>query len=398
MERRDALITGALVLVLCVAITALVIARRDPFSEPFAATPTTTTTEAEQTGGDERDELDEFVDEAIAFIEDLRGDPFVSRPEVVVLSDRAFVERIDADLTADFAADPEMLEILNAQYRAAALIGPNESIDEVVRRFGEAGILGFYDPTTAELVVREANGLSLLTKSTIVHELVHAYDDQLFDLDRPEYDERTDEIPWTFRAVAEGSATWAENEWQATLSAAELDRLFDEELAFGNVDILGQFELSFLLLELSPYDAGEPFVDGLVEAGGVDALAEVLIDPPDTSEQVLHRDRYEADEPALDVPAPPADGTVLWTGTGGQALIEALFVGNFVGTDVSWGGDQMTVWLDDLGRGCLRWDLRADTEAGLGELQVGFERWGNAVGQTRVTTVDGVTIRVDRCG
>ncbi|GJM39075.1 MAG: hypothetical protein DHS20C19_24420 [Acidimicrobiales bacterium] len=397
MERRDALITSILVLVLCVAITAVVIARRDPFSEPFESIPTTTTTEAELAGGNERDELDAFVDEAIAFIEELREAPFVSRPDVVVLTDRAFVERIDADLTADFAADPEMLSIVNAQYRAAALIDPNESIDEVVRSFGEAGILGFYDPSTAELVVREANGLSLLTKSTIVHELVHAYDDQLFDLDRPEYDERTDEIPWTFRAVAEGSATWAENEWQATLSATELDQLFDEELAFGNIDILSQFELSFLLLELSPYEAGEPFVDGLVEAGGVDALAEVLVDPPDTSEQVLDRARYAADEQALDVAAPPADGAVLWSGAGGQALIEALFVGNFVGTDVSWGGDQMTIWLDDVGRSCLRWDLRADTEDGLEELQVGFERWGNAVGQTRVTTVDGITIRVDRC-
>lgn len=398
MNRREALITSGLLLVLCLLIAVIVVARRDPFSNPSTADgPPPTTVTVPPDGPAVDDDLATFVDEAMAFIESRRGVPFAARPEVVVLSDADFVDRVDADLSAEFAEDPDALAVLNAQYRSTALIGPDERIDEVVRRFGEVGILGFYDPETDELVVREADGLSLLTKTTIVHELVHAYDDQRFDLHRPEYDDDPGEIGWTFRAVVEGSATWLEEEWQATLGAADRQRLMDEELAFGDVDILSQFELAFLLVQLSPYEAGEPFVEAIVESGGVDALDEVLEVPPVSSEQVLEVDRFRTGEPPIAIGPPPADDEALWRGTGGQALIEALFVGNFVGSDVSWGGDQMVVWVDDGGQSCFRWDLAADSTAGLEALAVGFRRWGNAVGATVVSSPDDDTVRVERC-
>lgn len=396
MDRRDALITALLLGLLCVAITVVVVVRRDPFSDTNATEPPPPN-EPELAGGDDDAELDAFVAEAIDFIEAVRGRSFLVAPVVVVLAEDDFVARVDADFVEAFDESPEELAELNAQYRSTALIGADESIDDVVRRFGEAGILGFYDPGTDELVVREANGLSLLTKSTIVHELVHAFDDQHFDLDREEYDDRTDELPWTFRAVAEGSASWVEEEWRQSLSNAERGDLLEEELAFGDLDILSRFELSFLLLELSPHESGEPFVAGLVDDQGVGALDALFDDPPETSEQIIRPDRFAADEQAIAVPTPPADGAVLYEGAGGQALIEALFTGNFVGVDVVWGGDQMVVWVDEIGRSCLRWDLRSDTAEGLEDLQRGFELWGNAVGSTRVEELDGITIRVDRC-
>jgi hypothetical protein len=396
MTRRDAMITAALLAVACLVISVLVVTRRDPFSDPSTALEPDAPTPSLAGGGDD-DELEAFVDEAVAFIEQVRDRVFLERPTIIVLSESEFVARLDADFVEQFDQSPEDVAMYNAQYRALGLIGPLESIDEVVRRFGEAGVLGFYDPATDELVVRERDGLSLLTKSTIVHELVHAFDDQHFDLDRPEYDDLTDEIPWTFSAIAEGSASWVEEEWRGDLSAAERSELQIEELAFGDLDILLAFELACLILEISPYEEGEPFVDHLFETGGNSAIDDALLEPPVSSEHVMEPSRFDADEPVDEVAVPQADGEVLWSGVGGQVLIDALFTGKFIVADIDWGGDQMVVWVDDIGGSCMRWDIRADTEAGGEAMAHGFNEWARLVGSARVEAVDGITLRIERC-
>jgi hypothetical protein len=401
MERREALITGV-VLAVTSALIAMIVATGTGPSADLARSltpagdrddPGTFDEPADPVGSDT---LDEFVDEAIAFVEATRGQPYLTEPVVVALDDEEFVDRVDADLLDEFASNPEDVETLNALYRATGMIAADDTVDEVYRAFGAAGILGFYDPETDELVVRQVEELSLLTKSTIVHELTHAFDDQRFDLDRPEYEDRTDEIPWTFRAVAEGSASWVEGVWKDRLDATDRRSLAEEELNFADPSVFLSFELSFLLYELSPYEYGEPFVEHLVDGGGTAALDGVLAEPPATSEQVMEPPRFDAGELAVELSPPPADAEPLYEGSGGNALIAALFAGNGVFRPVEWGGDQMSVWVDGT-QSCLRWDVRAESAPGLADLQTGFEEWADRVGSATVTVLDEATIRVDRC-
>lgn len=395
MERRDALITGVVLCVFCLIVADIfVIARSDDDADvTLGADDAPSLPDPDDV--DDPDELDAFVEEAIAFVEAVRGRGFVTDPVVVTLSEPTFVARVQSDLAADFAEDPEAVETADVSYRAAGLIGPDESIVDVFSRFGAAGILGFYDPETDELVVRQPDELSLLTRSTIVHELTHAFDDQHFDLDRPEYDDRTDEIAWGFRAVAEGSASWVEAQWEAELTPDEQDALLQEELSFGDPGIFTQFELSFLLLELSPYEFGEAFVEGLVASGGQDALDEALAEPPVTSEQVIDPQAYEDEEGAVPVAVPPADGEVLFAGLGGQVLIDSLFSGEGLTRSFEWGGDQMVVWSAD-GESCLRWDIQAES-GDTSSVERDFEAWADRVGAAAVSTIDDRTVRVDRC-
>lgn len=401
MERREALITGVVLAVASALITILAVTASGPGPGVALVDDASGSDGPIDSSGDHDDadagvELEAFVDEAIAFVEATRGRRFLTEPEVVVLDDVEFVERLDADLEEDFAVDPDGVAMYNAFYRSLGLIAADDSIDEIYRDFSAAGILGLYNPTTDELVVRQVDELSLLTKSTIIHELAHAFDDQHFDLDRPEYDDRTDEIPWTFRAVVEGSASWVEAEWETELSSAEQSSLLNEELGFGDPSIFDRFELSFLLYEFSPYDYGEPFVGHIVGRGGTTALDDALIEPPVTSEQVMLPRRFDQGELALPLDPPAFDGEVVFQGVGGNALIEALFQGNGVFRNVEWGGDQVSVWVDD-GLSCVRWDIRSDDAAGLADMRAGFEEWGDRVGDTTVSVVDDVTIRVDRC-
>lgn len=398
MERREALITGIVLGALCLVVAGLfALARSNDSSLPLVDETATPSADPDTPLPDTQppDEFDAFVQEAIAFVEATRGGRFITQPVVVTLSEGQFVNRVRTDLADDFASDPESVAMLNAVYRATGLIGTAESVDEVYGRFGEAGVLGFYDPETDELVVRQRDELSLLTKSTIVHELTHAFDDQHFDLDRPEYDERTDEVAWGFRAVAEGSASWVEAEWEAALDPAEQDALFTEERNFGDPGIFDEFQLGFLLLELSPYEYGEPFVDHLVAQGGNDALDDALEDPPITSEQVIEPDRYDADEGPISLPAPTADGEIAYAGLGGQVLIDSMFTGVGVRSDFEWGGDQLVVWTAQ-GRSCLRWDIQSE-DGDTAPVVDSFESWGARVGGADVTTVDERTVRVERC-
>lgn len=393
MERREAVITGVVLAIMCGVIAGIALFGRqteidlalNPGAGPVIATPT-------PVGVD----LDRFVDEAIAFIETSRGQEFLDDPIVVALSDAEFVARVEDDFADDFAEDPELLASFTATHRALGTIGRLESFDEVMQSFGAAGILGFYDPSTDELVVRQVDDLSLLTKSTIVHELAHAFDDQHFDLDRPEYDDRTDEVPWTFRAIAEGSASWVEEQWEETLSADDRQALVEEELSFADPGIFNQFELSFLFLQFAVYELGGDFVADLQSAGGNNLLDDAIESPPPTSEQLIEPGAFDAGEVGLEVPAPDVDGEVLLDGVGGQVLIRALFQGAGINSDIEWGGDWLVIWSDG-GLSCLRWDLRADSPVGLENLEARFQQWARLVGSASVRSLDSDTIRVDRC-
>ncbi len=400
---------GGLVLVgiLIGAIVAMLAWRGGETSDP--ASPTSFGTESDDADTDTDAEagtdtaevrpgpLEEFVSEAVAFIEDLRGAPFNERPVVVALSDAEFVARVENDLEADFDESPENVEVETVIQRAIGFIRPDETSDEVLRQFLAAGVLGFYDPETKELVVRQVSELDLLTKSTIIHELTHAYDDQHFDLDRPELDDDDfTERSWTFVALAEGSASHVDSAWESTLSAVERLALQDQEASFGDPAMFASFDFAYLLLQVSVYIEGEPYIDSLVADGGYGALDAAFAEVPLTSEMVMERGNA-IDTMPIDVPVPPADGDVVWEGVGGQILLDSLFSGTFTATGdaaTGWGGDAMVVYRAD-GQSCMRWDIVMDTAADESELVAGLRQW-TALRGGEVSTVDG-RVRLDRC-
>ena len=150
------------------------------------------------------DEVDAFVAEAVTFIEGLRERPFVDAPNLRVVGETEFLEILLDDLDQTFAEDPDLVERIDVLYRALGMIGPEESIEEVYRTFVEAGVLGVYFPDRDQMLVRGDGPLSLLAKATIVHELVHAFDVQHFDLERGDDLDDGTELPWTFAAAVEG--------------------------------------------------------------------------------------------------------------------------------------------------------------------------------------------------
>ena len=361
-------------------------------SESEPPSETTTTTEPEVTAPVGQAELEAAVAELSQFVADARGAPFPEPVEVELLDGDAFNQR----LLADFEEERQDIELVGRLFVAMGLLEPEQDLFEIFRDFLGAGVLGFYDPETGELVVRGAE-ITAYTRSTIVHELVHAYDDQRFELHRPALQDAADESGLGFSALVEGNAVRVQQQWEATLSEEEQDELLSEQIESAAGIDFG--DLPFVLLRQIefPYSAGPPLVDALVDVGGEGRVDEAFGAPPLTSEQVIDPDRYLAGEAPEPVPAPPAEGEVLDQGTYGQLTL-GVTLGDVVDRETArqaaegWGGDAYVAWADGE-QTCVRTTFRMDTPRDLAELVEAWQAWAvERPGSTVVPGEDDVTV------
>jgi hypothetical protein len=194
--------------------------------------------------------------------------------------------------------------------------------------------------------------------ATLAHELVHALQDQYWHLAaRSSYVPGQDDRASAFSALAEGDATSAMADVlidQAHPGATALDipdELFAEQIIGG---LSGGPHLSaphiMRMALAAPYIDGTLFVHSLRRKGGWQAVSLAWDTPPETTEQVLHVDKWEAREPELTVPGPGfatlgAGWRVAAQDTYGELGLR-LSLGEWLGAPASallaagWGGDR----------------------------------------------------------
>lgn len=345
-----------------------------PSGQGSTTTPPATTTTAPGSSGD----LDAAVQEAIAFIEKTRGKKFSTTPVVNVYDEKAFVARYNHLLDEDYEKHKVDYDNATVTLQALGILRRGTSLIDAHRAFGATGVLGFYDPESKELSVR-AGAITPFARTVIVHELTHAFDDQLVNLDRPEYDDAKDEVSFGFSALAEGSARYVEDEYRNTLSAADQRSAQREEASYGANFPVGEFTYAFLQLQLAPYSYGEDLVKDLRETGGEAALEDALRDPPHTSEQVMDFRKFQAKEARQEVAVPAADGTVVQDGVVGQITWQSILepvVGRSTARDAAagWGGDWFVSWTDGTVP-CTRVSISADTSRDLSEMKSALDAW-----------------------
>lgn len=334
-----------------------------------------------------------------AYVAEARELEWQSEVEVELLADAEF----EARLLEDFEDDAEEIADAELFYRALGLLTGERSLLEELRAIYSSGVLGFYDTETDELVVRGTSPTPYV-QQTIVHELVHAIDDQNFELFRPEYDDRKDEVSTGFGATVEGNARRVENQWLSEQPSDFRDEAAAEEQRFADAIDVDAFPEILLFQIGAPYQLGEIFVGQLVGEGGERSVDAALTDPPDTSEQFLFPARYLDREARVEVPVPPADGEVV-----DDFVIGALFLFGLFTTDDApvnqtdavravdgWGGDWSVVWTEgDLA--CVRADFVGDTDDDTGELEDALETWSDERGVGQVSRTDEGRVRLESC-
>ena len=342
------------------------------------------------------DEFDQVVAEIEAFVEAERGLEFKEPVKVELADDAEFEQR----LLKDFEEQRGEIEDSDAVLTALGLIDPDVDLVEALREVYSGGVVGFYDPETNELVVR-GTSTTPYVRTTIAHELVHALDDQHFELNRPDLDEADDESGFGFSALVEGNAVHVQDLYRETLSAAEQADAAAEEAAIGGeIDI---FSIPRVVLDtvVAPYQFGPDLIDALLEAGGQPILDKAFTQPPTTSEQFIDPAIFLANEGRKDVPVPDADGETFDQGSIGAFMLAELLgdvgVGGIGEVVDGWGGDWYVAWHDG-DRTCVRAAFEGDTGTDTDEIADALVEWADGTSaDASVDAADG-TVVITSCG
>jgi len=354
----------------------------------------------EDDDGIDQDELEAMTDEIRLEVEDLRDAKF-ARPVAVAVTDREhFLEYARARMAK--STTPEELA---ADETVAKLLGLIPADMDLVAAFEEllqAQVGGFYDPEEEAfyLMSRFGGGLA---RVILAHELTHALDDQLYDLDGTlEGLEGNADAEFAYHAVVEGSGTAVMNAW--TLDhLGEID--LKEMLEFDEMSSKGMEGTPPFLWKplLGSYVRGNAFLNRSDKNVVVGAKMPKLGDfhaaftaPPSSSEQILHPEKYwdpeQRDDPipvGFDLESLPAGWEILGEDTHGEIglglvveppedrgwkkgpLGPMTMKFTFDSTE-GWGGDRYLL----LGRGAARvvfcataWDTAADAEEFLAAIQ-----------------------------
>jgi len=313
----------------------------------------------QQNGGQQNGSIpDGAIEEQVAAIGQIvgeeRGVPVASDLDIEYVSadevSRRAVEQTQQELNADdIAADTRMLTALGA-------IEPGTDLAQSQLDALDAGVAGYYDPKTQELVIgsEEMDGLGAYITS---HELVHAATDAAHGLpDTVEVEESAgSDAAYAALNVVEGDASlYSQRFVTEHLPMSELMGLQSESdastQAMADMPHYVSRSLQF------PYMEGMAFSCDIYTDGGWAAVNQTYENLPTTSAQILFPDRYRDMEQAVDVadPTGPSGWENVTRDTFGAADLLFLLEAPGGNTDAAlsdplervsaWAGGEVGVW------------------------------------------------------
>jgi len=337
------------------------------------------------------------IAEIVAFVEASRGHEFVTTPVVEFLSDADF----RAEVLAEVDGAEASVDAAEVTFAALGWIAPEVDLYEKYRIAFGGGVVGFYDPGTDVLKVRGTE-LTPYRREVIAHELTHALDDQIHDLGDIEPASLLDERYFAALVAIEGSASLVQQGYVATMTPFEQLENLAEQLSLGSDPELLTVPLALLSFTSATYLRGATFQHELVARLGAPAGPDQsLTRYPATAEQAFDPERYLADEPAVAVAPPPADGAEVTRGSWGQFLLtlllqEGLGLDRVAAETDGWAGDAYVTWTAGTQR-CLRLDTRMDSAAQAETLRSALVGWAGSRAGAQIDVLDPTAVRLTSC-
>ncbi len=260
-----------------------------------------------------QEELEAVSERIRVQVEELRGRAF-QRDVAVRLMDKEGLVQVLLDEFAEDYSDQKIAGI-DVTARMLGLLPPDADYKQATLDFVRDQVGGFYLPGTDTFYLMESftGGVA---KVILSHELTHALDDQHFDLDASlQARLGNSDAALAFMAVVEGTASVLMTQWATQhVVDGEISMADMQEADRAQAQSLEDAPRYLWLPLLAPYIAGMQFLveeDSVLAAGMKIARAardgtpipydEAYADPPRSSEQVLHPEKYwdpaQRDEP-----------------------------------------------------------------------------------------------------
>ena len=262
----------------------------------------------------------------------------------------------------------------NQVWEALLLVGEDRNVSAAFESTYGSSVVGFYTGDRGIVLISDGDS-STIDRATLVHELVHALQDQHFGFGGRR---RTIDGRLARDALTEGEANYVPDRY-----AARCERTWDclprpnRTADSGRADV----DQGVFLTIFAPYAAGPGFVRAARERGGWPAVDALYDRFPASTEQVIHPETYPNEAPAnvtvrdrssgewsrFDLDRPASD-------TAGEAAIYAMLrtngaLGNGSRYNYShpasagWGGDAVVPYRNGSGGYGYVWKLVWDTEA-----------------------------------
>jgi len=285
-------------------------------------------------------------------------------------------------------------ETLRAEERLLKRLGllPDDAdlLQLLVDLYG-AQVAAFYRPDTKRFyIIQRDASFGPGDRIIVAHEYTHALQDQHFDLEGTRIKDLSqgDAALGQLGAI-EGDATLTMQQWSIdNLSAEEAFQVLIESLgqlddpALANMPPVLRRQLEY------PYAEGFSFIQEIHELGGFDAVNTTITEPPASTEQVLHPDKYLADEAPITLSLSDGHSDLgagwqsVYEQTLGELLMQVWAAGDETPPDTipglpvqwphaeavaGWGGDRLVMYENPDGRWAISWVTAWDTPADMQE-------------------------------
>ncbi|WP_049937730.1 Hvo_1808 family surface protein [Haloplanus natans] len=244
---------------------------------------------------------------SMARIEVVRGIEFEETPPVRVISREEYVSNVRDRRQGVNVSTPARLH-QNAKFEALLMVDEETDYFDEQQQLQSSTIGGFYvvddvpgTDTISEgeiVLISENAETPQLSEITLAQELFHSYQDKQLRIDG-RYNRTTEEDARRIDAVIEGDGNYVDYRYEQQCGS-EWTCFQPSSGSSGDGNGVGSTtrpNLGLLVYSFVQYSEGPAWVQSLYQNGGWEAVDRTYANPPRSTEQYIHHDKYLQDPP-----------------------------------------------------------------------------------------------------
>lgn len=314
------------------------------------------------------------IDRTMARVEEIRGLEFTRDVSVRVISRAEYRNQ-----SGGAGSGPGNTAWKKQIWEALFLVNERTNVSNAVSGVYGSTVLGYY--SNGEIVIVSDSETPKLDRATLAHELTHALQDQQLSLGgKPE---ETRDARLAENGLIEGDANYVENTYEhrceTQWSCLPRPGQSNQSNGSGTGSDRSTYNQGIYTILVMPYAEGPAFVNALYERGGWSVINDAYEDIPESTEQIIHPNRYPEEDPmTITVEDRSNEGwnrfDVRKSNTLGEVSIYSMFWNNSVIDHESheqfnyshplsdgWAGDSLVPYRNGNRYGYV-WKTRWDTE------------------------------------